>query len=115
MSSPTPPKKTPPKKKPTSGRVTPKGTGSAPARRTSGADEDLRHPGASSRYTPPIPQSEKVSPPWVAPLMFFFLGAGILMIVLNYMGLLPGGTDNWYLIAGLGVILAGIITATRLH
>jgi len=112
-----PPKKTPPKKKPTGGRVTPKGTGSTSTRRPSpmAAETAEGHPEASRRYTPPVPQSEKISPPWVAPLMFVLLGIGILMIVLNYMGLLPGSTDNWYLLGGLGFILAGIVTATQLH
>ena len=102
---------TPPKKKPTGGRVTPKGTRPDDTQvRTDGA-----HPGASRRYTPPIPASEKVSAPWVAPVMFTLLGVGALVIILNYIDVLPGGTNNWYLFGGLGLILAGIITATRLH
>jgi hypothetical protein len=101
---------TPPKKKPTGGRVTPKGTRPDEHVRAEGS-----HPGASSRYTPPVPLSEKVSPPWVAPTMFTLLGLGTATIILNYIDVLPGGTSNWYLFAGLGLILAGIITATRLH
>ena len=100
---------TPPKKKPTGGRVTAKGTR---------PDEPVRadgHPGASRRYTPPIPESEKISAPWVAPTMFSLLGLGALTIILNYIDVLPGGTNNWYLFGGLGLILAGIITATKLH
>ena len=31
------------------------------------------------------------------------------------LALLPGGTSNWYLDGGLGLILAGIITATQYH
>jgi hypothetical protein len=85
-----------------SGRVTPKG-GSRDA------------PASSSRYTPPIPQQMKVSPMWVPVLMFMFLGVGALVIFLNYVGLLPGATSNWYLLVGLGFILAGIITATNFH
>jgi hypothetical protein len=46
-------------------------------------------------------------------LMFTLLGLGILVILLNYVQLLPGATDNWYLLAGLGLILCGIITATQ--
>lgn len=114
----TPPKKTTPpkKKKPTGGRVTPKGTGSGnPARRRPEAEATEGHAGASSRYTPPDPHVEKVTAPWVVPVMFGLLLVGILVIVLNYMGLLPGGTDNWYLIGGLGLILGGIVTATQLH
>jgi len=97
----------PPKKKPTGGRVTPK---AAPSHSSGPV-----HPGASTRYTPPVPMSEKVSPPWVAPLMFALLGIGVAIIVLNYLGLLPGATDNWYLLVGLGFILGGIVTATQLH
>ena len=40
-------------------------------------------------------------------------GIGILVILLNYVQLLPGATDNLYLLLGLGLILGGIITATQ--
>ena len=59
--------------------------------------------------------SAKLTAPWVVPVMFVLLGLGILMILLNYMDLLPGGTDNWYLLGGLGLILGGILTATQLR
>ena len=63
----------------------------------------------------PTPSTQKVSPAWVPVLMFGLLVVGSLMIIVNYLGLLPGGTNNWYLLAGLGLILGGIITATQLH
>jgi hypothetical protein len=69
----------------------------------------------SSRYTPPVPKIQKVSPRWVPVLMFTLLGLGAVVIFLNYLGLLPGATSNWYLLAGLGLILGGIITATNYH
>jgi hypothetical protein len=72
-------------------------------------------PKASSRYTPPIPKQQKVSPKIVPILMFTFLGLGMLAILLNYVGLLPGGTKNEYLIGGLVLITAGFITATQYH
>jgi hypothetical protein len=72
-------------------------------------------PPASRRYTPPIPQSEKVSPMWVPVLMFVLLGIGLVVILANYIGWLPGSTSNWYLVVGLGFILAGILTATQWH
>ncbi|CAB4763347.1 unannotated protein [freshwater metagenome] len=53
------------------------------------------------------------SPMWVPVLMFTLLGIGIIVILLNYVQLLPGATDNWYLLLGLGFILGGIITATQ--
>ena len=91
------------------GRVTPKGaTGSG--RVTSKGTQP-----SSGRYTPPIPKEYKVSPRWVPILMFTLLGLGMIMIVTNYLGILPGGAQNGYLIAGLGLITAGFITATRYH
>jgi hypothetical protein len=93
----------PPKRKVKGGRVTPKG-----------GPVSTKAP-ASSRYTPPIPRSQKVSPMWVPVLMFALLGLGIVVILANYVGVLPGGTKNSYLIVGLGSILGGIITATQYH
>lgn len=94
----------PPKRKVPGGRVTPKG-----------GSTSLPKPGASSRYTPPIPQEFKVSPRWVPILMFALLGVGLLVIFLNYLGVLPGDTKNSYLLLGLGFILGGIVTATQYH
>ncbi|MEJ7585406.1 MAG: cell division protein CrgA [Acidimicrobiales bacterium] len=70
---------------------------------------------ASSRYTPPIPQSMKVSPWWVPTLMFGFLAIGMLLIFFNYIEWPFGDPSNWRLLGGLGAILAGIITATQYH
>ena len=92
-----PPKKPAPKKpgSTTSGRVTPK---------------------ATSRYTPPIPKSEKVSARWVPIVMFASLGLGMLVILANYVSLLPGnGPSNMYLLAGLVLITIGFVTATKFH
>jgi cell division protein CrgA len=83
------------KKGAASGRVTPKGTG---------------------RYTPPTPKEYKVSPRWVPVLMLALLILGMLVIVSNYLpgaGILPGDTDNKYLLLGLGLITGGFITATK--
>ena len=67
----------------------------------------------NSREAAYTPSGQRVSPTWVPVLMFALLGLGTLMIILNYVALLPGGTSNWYLVGGLGLILAGIITATQ--
>ena len=91
-----------------SGRVTPKG-GPAKASRGPGT------PAPSSRYTPPVPSYKKVSPPWWPATMFVPWGLGIVVIILNYVEFLPGSVSNWYVLGGLGLILAGIIAATQYH
>ena len=69
------------------------------------------------RYTAPVPASKKgPSPQWVPILMFALWGIGLALIILNYMGVLPGSEGSgsgWYLLAGLGSILAGIVAATQ--
>jgi hypothetical protein len=87
---------------PKGGRVTPKG---GPKPKTA--------PAPSGRYTPPIPKQYKESPKWVPILMLTFLALGMMTIVGNYLGLLPGGAKNAYLFVGLGFITCGFITATR--
>jgi hypothetical protein len=89
------------------GRVTAKGTqsGSKPS--------PAQEQSSSGRYTPPIPKAVKVSPTWVPILMFTLLGIGALMIMCNYLELLPGSPSNWYLVGGLAFILGGIATATQ--
>lgn len=90
------------------GRVTPKGGVAKTRRPAEGAS------GASSRYTPPVPGGARPpSPTWVPVLMFSLFGLGMLTLILNYLSALPGAVSNWYLLAGLGFILGGIITATQ--
>jgi len=74
------------------GRVTPKSTG---------------------RYTPPVPRDVKVSPKWVPFVMGGLLLLGALVILLNYLNVLPGSVSNWYLLIGLALISAGFVTATQ--
>ena len=106
------PKKLPPKSRVQSdGRVTPKGGLRPPKTKIS---RTAAQPNASSRYTPPSSHLDEMpSPMWVPVLMFTMFGLGMLVIFLNYVGLLPGATTNWYLLVGLGLILGGIITATQ--
>jgi len=73
-------------------------------------------PSPSSRYTPPVPKSEKISPIWVPILMFACLGLGMAIIILNYVNVLPGpDPSNVYLMIGLGLITVGFVTATKYH
>jgi hypothetical protein len=62
------------------GRVTPK----ADTRRQTTAGTTL-----SGRYTAPVPMDYRHSPWWVPATMLTFFAIGLLMIVLNYMSLLP--------------------------
>ncbi len=87
------------------GRVTPKG---GPVR----AGRDGGRP-VSGRYTAPIPSEYRTSPWYVPALMFAFFGVGVIGIVLNYLGVLPGGASNVYLLVGLALIVLGFIAATR--
>lgn len=73
---------------------------------------------APTRYTAPSTtgRSAGPSPRWVPVLMFGLWGLGLLLIILNYMGVLPGTDDSgngWYLVAGLVSILSGIMVATQ--
>jgi hypothetical protein len=87
-------------------------------RKIDGEGGRVTKPGASSpsgRYTAPQHHEYRPSPTWVPVLMFAFIGLGFLAIFLNYTGVLPGSPNGWYLVGGLGGILAGIITATQLR
>ena len=93
----------PAKRRVSGGRVTPKkGTATASER-----------PTQSTRYTPPVPRELKSSPTWVPVLMFALLGVGMILIFVNYLGVLPNGTSNVNLGIGLGAICAGIMVATQ--
>jgi len=88
------------------------GAGSGRSKTQGGRTTAKQAPG---RYTPPVPKEYKESPRWVAVLMFALLGIGMLIIVVNYLGVLPGGASNWYLLVGLLFITIGFITATRVR
>ena len=70
-------------------------------------------PTLSGRYTAPLPFDYRHSH-WLVPtFMLAFFGIGVLMIVLNYIGLLPGAASNWYLLGGLGLIVVGFVISTQ--
>ena len=78
-------------------RITPKGTRppSAPAQQHSPSSHD------------------KESASWFGWLIVTLLGAGTAVIVANYMSWLPGSPDSAWIAVGLGIVLAGILLATR--
>jgi uncharacterized membrane-anchored protein len=69
----------------------------------------------SNRYTPPIDRSQKVSPRWFGILIVAMFALGVLIVILYYAGLLPGGVNNAWLIAAIGAIFVGLLLATRYH
>src|SRR3546814_15948728 len=85
----------PPKRKVKGGRMTPKGGPQAAERHSNSTP-------ASRRYTPPVPQYKKVSPPWVPMLMLPLLGNGMAVIFSHYLAVLPGYTKNTYLTVAMG-------------
>jgi hypothetical protein len=66
------------------------------------------------RYQPPPKKKPKPSPPWLGPTILAILFAGVIVIVLNYLGVvLPGAPRNLYLWTGLGAIAVGFGLATQ--
>lgn len=66
---------------------------------------------ANRRPTPPKkadPVAEKgPSPTWYVAVMFALMGLGVLIILANYVTLLPGSPDNTWLMIGLAGIAGG--------
>ena len=67
---------------------------------------------ANKRPTPPSHKPTALeekgpSPTWYVSLMFGLMGVGVALILVNYMGVLPGGTSNMYLLTGLAGIGVG--------
>jgi hypothetical protein len=68
---------------------------------------------ANKRPTPPKSKAaheveEKgPSPTWYVVIMFGLMAVGIVVILLNYINLVPGGTDSMWLIGGLAMIGIG--------
>jgi VIT1/CCC1 family predicted Fe2+/Mn2+ transporter len=110
----------------TSGSVAPKGQsgpgraqrkGTSTAGRTTVATRSrvgrYTSPEHSGKYTPPLPKSAHKSPRWYGAVVLALLVLGVLLILLNYLTVLPGAVSAWYLVAGLVVIFVGFVMATR--
>ena len=68
---------------------------------------------SSGRYTAPKPKTERHSPMWLPALMGTCLLTGALVIVTNYMGILPGDAENRYLFLGLFLVVVGFGMASN--
>lgn len=70
-------------------------------------------PESSGRVTARKPPGESHSPHWYGWLIVDLLAGGMLIILLNYLQVLPGAVSPWYLVAGLVVMFTGFYLATR--
>ena len=64
------------------------------------------------RVTARKPTDTRHSPHWFGWVLLDLLVFGLLVIVLNYLQVLPGATSSWYLILGLVSMFAAFFLAT---
>jgi hypothetical protein len=100
------------------GRSTSKGTSKGPSKTGTKTTSKVGRPSTaeeSGRYTRPIPKSVRRSPPWYGALVLALLIVGVAIIVVNYLAHIPGVAHGspWGLVAGLVLIFAGFLMATR--
>jgi hypothetical protein len=70
------------------------------------------------RYQPPPKKKPKPSPRWYGPLILAIMFGGVVVIVLNYLNLMPtstGQASNLWLWVGLGAIAVGFMGSTQLR
>ena len=96
------------------GRSTTKGTTKGTTKSTSKVGRPSTAE-ESGRYTRPIPKSVRRSPPWYGALVLALLIVGVAIIVVNYLAHIPGVAHGspWGLVAGLVLIFAGFLMATK--
>lgn len=70
-------------------------------------------PEVRGKVTARRPVGEDHSPRWYGWLIVALLAVGMIIIILNYLAVLPGSVSSWYLISGLVVMFAGFYLATR--
>ena len=70
-------------------------------------------PTQSKKISNQMSISDIPSPRWYTILMSSLMIIGVLLIVLNYLTLLPGSVSRWYLWSGLGLIGAGFLMTTN--
>jgi hypothetical protein len=64
-------------------------------------------------YTVRKPVNSEHSPRWYGWLLVGLLSLGVLIIVLNYLGVLPGSVSGWFLVVGLVSMFSAFYLATR--
>jgi hypothetical protein len=74
-----------------------------------------RKPKRRAPVAPPPPKEDKTSPTWYVALMFSLMAIGAILIILNYLGVLPGGSDSKWLYSGLAGIGVGFLMTLNFH
>ncbi len=82
------------------------------ANKRSQRNSDKKVAASAGRYTAPTPRKFRRSDPRKLYVIFGLLGLGVVLILLNYLDLLPGGVSSWYLLVGLILISGGFFVAT---
>lgn len=85
-------------------------SGSKKAAKTVGRYVD---PHARGRVTAKRERSQDHSPRWFGWLLLDLMLFGVLVIILNYLQVLPGSTSSWYLALGLASLFGSFYLATR--
>jgi len=70
-------------------------------------------PTQSKNISTQMSSSGGPSPRWYVITMFSLMTIGVLLIVLNYLTLLPGSVSRWYLWSGLALIGGGFLMTTN--
>ena len=70
-------------------------------------------PTQSKNISSQMTSNKEPSSKWYVVLMSSLMIVGVLLIVLNYLTLLPGSVSRWYLWSGLGLIGAGFLMTTN--
>ncbi len=70
-------------------------------------------PTQSKNISTQMTSSGVPSPRWYVITMFSLMSIGVLLIVLNYLTLLPGSVSRWYLWSGLALIGGGFLMTTN--
>ncbi len=66
-------------------------------------------------HAPPPPKEVKVSPTWYVATMFSLITSGVLIIILNYIDLMPFDDPVNWLYVGLGSIGVGFMMTLNYH
>ena len=85
-------------------------SGSKKAAKTVGRYVD---PHSRGRITAKRERSHDHSPRWFGRLLLGLMLFGVLVIIFNYLQVLPGSTSSWYLLLGLVSLFGAFYLATR--